>query len=186
MNYLLGHWLMHGQGEGRNPYCQTQARLKRTAMTAPLTANISLLVSFAYHDNRTDARENLAYFLTVGLPAVPRSELVHGLVINGHECAVHLPVRSDLIVLRRRNVGYDYGAHMAMLREVHRLRGTCATKGASLSKCLPFTHYFFTNAGVRTSPFLHTFSLHIARLPLTFAGAWSFLALVLAGASPLE
>lgn len=138
-----------------------------------------LLVSYAYHDGRAEARENLQFFLRVGVARRPPnpSEVVYGFVINGHNCTVPLPTnRSDVFVLRRENRGYDYGQHLALLQHlVHarqrsnkhagsweaRLRGSFAPAahveaheaGPRLLDVLDFTHFFFLNCGVR-GPFL--------------------------------
>jgi hypothetical protein len=83
-----------------------------------------LLVSFAYHDARNEARANLEYFLRVGVaPTAPKPlEVMHGFVVNGHNCSVDFPLRPDVVVLRRENRGYDFGQHLALLQHVAHLR----------------------------------------------------------------
>lgn len=140
-----------------------------------------VLVSFAHHDARSSAPENLAYFLTVGVaPYAPSPDVTYGIVINDYRCSVALPNRSDLFVVRRENTGFDHGQHLAMLQHLaareQRLRlagffdrvkarlfarsrvdtaAFDATKenGPRLLNVLPYTHYFFMNGGVR-GPFL--------------------------------
>ena len=94
------------------------------ASTAPQASNFTkkvrvrkrrLLVSYVYTEARHEARANLEFFLEVGMPAEPRWDVCTGLVVNGYNISSALPVRTDLLVLRRENAGYDYGAHMAML-----------------------------------------------------------------------
>ena len=85
-------------------------------------AEYRTLVSYAYYEGRTGGRENLEYYLQVGL--LPKSHrhggaITYGFVINGHYCSVPIPSdRPDVVVLRRENAGFDYGAHYDLLRHI--------------------------------------------------------------------
>ena len=101
---------------------------------AGTAAEKSVFVSYAYHDwKRAAAGSNLEFFLKHGVSRPsPESDLLveYGLVINGHcnrtVCTVPESfVRQDskemlLNVIRRRNVGYDFGAHTVMLDSLNR------------------------------------------------------------------
>ena len=114
-----------------------------------------VLVSYAYYDARDSSRANLEFFLKVGiLRHRPSSMVTYGFVINGFDCSVPLPTeRRDVVVLRRENVGFDYGQHLALL--LH-LAGVRAMHKSRLLDRLNYTHFFFMNCGVR-GPFLPTY-----------------------------
>lgn len=112
------------------------------ASTAPQASNFTkkvrvrkrrLLVSYVYTEARHEARANLEFFLEVGMPAEPRWDVCTGLVVNGYNISSALPVRTDLLVLRRENAGYDYGAHMAMLEHVSLEAPSCGPSAGSNS-----------------------------------------------------
>ena len=123
------------------------------------------LVSFAYYEGREGARENLQYFLRAGIDASQPGDgpISYGFVINGFDCSEPIPTdRNDIVVLKRANEGFDYGAHLALLRYiaeagVKAYRGDMAVELGSGSHVtaaqLPFDKYVFLNAGMR-GPFL--------------------------------
>ena len=77
--------------------------------------------------------------------------MTYGFVINGFNCSVPLPTgRRDVVVLRRENVGFDYGQHLALMQH---LADTQALQNSSLLHRLNYSHFFFMNCGVR-GPFL--------------------------------
>ena len=127
------------------------------------------LVSFAYYEGREGARENLQYFLRAGIDASQPGDgpISYGFVINGFECSEPIPTdRNDIVVLKRANEGFDYGAHLALLRYIAQAgvkayRGEMAVElrdfGSESQQLtaaqLPFDKYVFLNAGMR-GPFL--------------------------------
>lgn len=127
------------------------------------------LVSFAYYEGREGARENLQYFLRAGIDASQPGggPISYGFVINGFDCSEPIPTdRDDIVVLKRANEGFDYGAHTALLRYIAQAgvkayRGEMAVElwdfGSDSQQLtaaqLPFDKYVFLNAGVR-GPFL--------------------------------
>ena len=127
------------------------------------------LVSFAYYEGREGARENLQYFLRAGIDASQPGDgpISYGFVINGFDCSEPIPTdRDDIVVLKRANEGFDYGAHTALLRYIAQAgvkayRGEMAVElwdfGSESQQLtaaqLPFDKYVFLNAGVR-GPFL--------------------------------
>ena len=127
------------------------------------------LVSFAYYEGREGARENLQYFLRAGIDASQPGDgpISYGFVINGFDCSEPIPTdRNDIVVLKRANKGFDYGAHMALLRYIAQAgvkayRGEMAVElwdfGSESQQLtaaqLPFDKYVFLNAGMR-GPFL--------------------------------
>jgi len=127
------------------------------------------LVSFAYYEGREGARENLQYFLRAGIDASQPGDgpISYGFVINDFACSEPIPTdRNDIVVLKRANKGFDYGAHMALLRYIAQAgvkayRGEMAVElwdfGSESQQLtaaqLPFDKYVFLNAGMR-GPFL--------------------------------
>lgn len=92
------------------------------------------------------------FFLKVGvLQHKPSHAVTYGFIINGFNSSVPLPThRSDVVVLRRRNVGFDNGQHLAMMQH---LADTPALDNSSLLRRLDYSHFFFMDCGVR-GPFL--------------------------------
>jgi len=126
------------------------------------------LVSFAYFEGREGARENLQHYLRAGIGASQPGEgpITYGFVINGFDCSEPIPTdRNDIVVLKKENAGFDYGAHLALLRYIAKAgvqvyRGEMAVELAEFGSefqpraaQLPFDKYVFLNAGVR-GPFL--------------------------------
>jgi len=118
------------------------------AGTSPPTA-ARILVSYVYRD-QPGVRANLEYFLSVALrdkePA--GTAILFALVINGWQCPVALKPHPGrrFIVFARRDSGFDYGGHGALLRKL----GMDAIRPSTR---LSFTHFIFMNSGVR-GPFL--------------------------------
>ncbi|MDA1183557.1 MAG: hypothetical protein O2930_02800 [Acidobacteria bacterium] len=73
------------------------------------------LVLYAYYET-PEYRRNLGFFLRHGLD--DRDELI--LVINGSRCTEPIPERPNLTVLRRANLGMDFGAWQEGLDGVDR------------------------------------------------------------------
>jgi len=66
-----------------------------------------------------------------------RENIDYILVINGFYCDenIHIPVLSNLTIIRRENVGYDFGGHKSALDHIQ-------------SNDLSYDYYFFANSGV--------------------------------------
>ncbi|QKF94527.1 hypothetical protein QKU48_gp1069 [Fadolivirus algeromassiliense] len=101
------------------------------------------LISYAYYEtNKTIF--NLEYFSEMGI--INDKKYLYIIVINGEKCSVKLPDYDNVIVLRRPNVGYDFGGHKHALEWVTNKYGTI----------LPFKYYIFLNCSV-IGPFLPTY-----------------------------
>lgn len=87
---------------------------------------------YAYFEKNPHYRDNLRFFLNHAL----RPEIDYIFVLNG-PCSLEIPRQSNIRVLERPNVGFDFGGHSAGL--------------AALEK--DYEHYFFINATAR-GPFL--------------------------------
>lgn len=87
---------------------------------------------YAYYEKNPHYRDNLNFFLKHGL--LPEIDYVF--VVNG-ECSQAFPEQANIRVIRRPNIGFDFGGHSAGL--------------AALEQ--DYDHYFFLNATVR-GPFL--------------------------------
>jgi hypothetical protein len=81
-------------------------------------------------------------FLQVGLPPAQREDILYGFTINGFDCSVPIPVREDVLIHRRENIGFDYGAHGSMLMHL-----------AERNLSAHFQYFLFLNNGV-SGPFL--------------------------------
>ena len=76
---------------------------------------------------------NLSFFAKRELSC--KEEIDYIIVINGYECSVELPELPNLTVLKRDNVGFDYGGHSAALDFIK-------------SENKVYDYYFFMNSGV--------------------------------------
>src|SRR3990172_4809489 len=96
------------------------------------------LVSYAYYETE-QSKYNLEFFIRVGVFEDDNTLFV--IVINGEDCSVELP--NYCVIIKRPNVGYDFGAHSAALDHVH-------------NRNLSFDYYIFINCSV-IGPFLPTY-----------------------------
>jgi hypothetical protein len=76
---------------------------------------------------------NLSFFAKRELSC--KEDIDYIIVVNGHECGVELPELPNLTVLKRDNVGFDYGGHSAALDFIK-------------SENKVYDYYFFMNSGV--------------------------------------
>lgn len=105
-----------------------------------MTENTRTLVLFAYYESAL-SRENLTFFCQCGVFA--DAEIRYVFIINGGECSVNIPPYDNVVVLRRENVGFDFGAW------AHGL-------GATASSLDTFNTFVFLNGSV-TGPFLPSY-----------------------------
>jgi hypothetical protein len=106
-------------------------------------ATMTTVVFYAHYESPENA-SNLEFFAEVGMEADDQTTFV--IVINGGRCSIPLPDRERCIVLRRDNIGFDFGAHNHGIRFLARTRGCPADQ-------LPFDHFVFLNSTV-AGPFL--------------------------------
>jgi len=90
------------------------------------------VVIYTYY-NSESSNYNLEFFAKRELSFKPDVDYV--IVINGYNCAVQLPELSNLHVIKRPNIGYDFGGHNAALQHL----------SAENQK---YDYYFFMNSGV--------------------------------------
>jgi len=76
---------------------------------------------------------NISFFAKRELSC--KEDIDYIIVINGHECSIELPELPNLSVLKRDNIGFDYGGHAAAL-DFLTLKGKV------------YDYYFFINSGV--------------------------------------
>lgn len=62
-------------------------------------------------------QDNLRFFLRHGL--VDNDRYHYNFMINNHVCSVEIPESENISVIRRDNVGYDFGAYSASIRSVN-------------------------------------------------------------------
>lgn len=98
-----------------------------------------ILILYAYFET-PDAKRNLGFFCRHAI--APQRDRHHVIVING-KCSIEdqIPKFENVTVLRRPNLGFDFGAWAHALRSVEVGR---------------FDHFFFLNSSV-TGPFLPSY-----------------------------
>ena len=65
------------------------------------------LIFYCYFEKNDEYIERLNFFFEFGFQA----NLDYVLIIQGHKCSVRLPNRSNLIIIRRKNNCFDFGAY---------------------------------------------------------------------------
>jgi hypothetical protein len=91
---------------------------------------------------------NLDFFAQVGIIDDPN--LLFIIVVNGYTCSIELPNYENCIVLRRDNVGFDFGAHRASIDYLMNFYN-CTT-----IEDIPYDYFMFMNCGV-IGPFIPTY-----------------------------
>ena len=76
---------------------------------------------------------NLSFFVKRELKY--RLDIDYIIVINGYECDIEFPILENLHVIKRQNIGFDFGGHAEALEYIK-------TKGKE------YNYYFFMNSGV--------------------------------------
>lgn len=76
---------------------------------------------------------NLSFFVKKELEY--RKDIDYIIVINGYECDVEIPQLSNVQIIKRENIGFDFGGHNSALEYIK-------------SKSLEYDYYFFMNSGV--------------------------------------
>jgi hypothetical protein len=94
-----------------------------------------ILCIYAYFEKNQEYQDNLRFFLKHGL----NDGADFAFVLNG-KCSVPIPSAPNIIVLRRENTGYDFGAYTAALDRLS-------------ARLHLYDFYFFLNTSVR-GPFL--------------------------------
>ena len=131
----------------KKPSTYSTTRKPRFVPIQPTTPQQQrVFVNYAYAD-RVDGEKNLLFFLRNGCTSSPRTniDVYYGLTING-ECKNEIcrnpeqfvVAKENFEVLRRENVGFDFGAHTAMLERIEARDGFNHT----------FDVYIFLNSGV--------------------------------------
>jgi hypothetical protein len=103
-----------------------------------------ILITYTYFKSDS-SNYNLLYFT---LKALTYDENIdYHIVINGHECPINIPQLPNVHVIKRRNMGYDFGGHKASVEHAgHR----------------KYDYYLFMNSGVigPILPFHHPQTTH--------------------------
>ena len=75
------------------------------------------LITFVYIERDDEIiQDNLRFFLKHGV--LGNDDYHYNFVINGHECSVDIPELDNVSIIKRDNVGYDFGAYGASLESV--------------------------------------------------------------------
>jgi hypothetical protein len=102
------------------------------------SANKKICCFYVYFEKDQSYIENFDYFLKHAIV----DEMDYFIIVNG-ECSVNIPVRSNIKVFRRPNIGYDFGAYSYAIKEL---------KNAN-SNIMNYDYYFFVNTSVK-GPYL--------------------------------
>jgi hypothetical protein len=70
---------------------------------------------YAYHEKNIKYKNNLIYFLKNGI----LEEVEYYIIING-KCSVHIPNRKNITVLKRKNIGFYFGAWSYAIKKLKR------------------------------------------------------------------
>lgn len=95
---------------------------------------MSSVIIYTYYDSPS-SNYNLAFFLK--REVICRDNIDYIFVVNGFETdkAIMFPILDNVTVLRRENVGFDFGGHTRALEDIQ-------------SKGKVYNYYFFMNSGV--------------------------------------
>lgn len=87
-----------------------------------------IVMFYAYYEKNEEYKENFKYFLKKGL----LKDVKYYIIVNG-ECTVDIPEWGNVVVLRRENKGYDFGAYAHAIAKLEE----------------EYDYYFFMNTSVR-------------------------------------
>ncbi len=91
-----------------------------------------ILVVYTYFKSPS-ADYNLQFFHDYAISYKENIDFI--LVINGYECSIELKELSNFYIIKRQNLGYDFGGHSAALKFIN-------------SNNKKYDYYFFMNSGV--------------------------------------
>lgn len=90
---------------------------------------------YAYYEKNVKYKNNFKYFLNnKGI----LDEIDYYIIINGN-CTVDIPIRDNITIFKRENVGYDFGAFSYAIKNINK----------------EYDYYFFMNTSV-CGPYLNT------------------------------
>ena len=111
---------------------------------APLSVGGTLVVYSYFEADPTSDRDNLQFFLDVGVrPFAQHQDRLFVLVVNSELVTVVVPDQPNFVVVVRPNIGFDFCAWRAILAGFDELRASWQA----------FTHFIVINDSVR-GPFL--------------------------------
>jgi hypothetical protein len=93
------------------------------------------IVIYSYYQKNDEYIKNLEFFIKNGL----YDDIDYIFCINGNECSVDIPSSSNIKIIKRENVGYDFGAYSDALKQIN---------------IKLYDYFFFINTSVR-GPFIH-------------------------------
>ncbi len=94
--------------------------------------NKKILITYTYYKSPS-ADYNLKFFHDFGISYQKNIDFI--LVINGYDCSIKLKELPNLFIIKRQNLGYDFGGHSAALNYIE-------------SNNKKYDYYFFMNSGV--------------------------------------
>jgi len=93
-----------------------------------------VIVIYSYYQKNDEYVKNLEFFIKNGI----HDDIDYLFCINGHECSVDIPSQSNIRVLKRDNINYDFGAYSGALKNIN---------------INIYDYFFFINTSVR-GPFI--------------------------------
>ena len=115
------------------------------ASKALINTNFNTAIIYAYYET-SSAIYNLEFYIKTAL--TNDSNYLYIFVINGEKCSIDIPVQSNIVILKRNNIGFDFGAHAHAIRY---LLNKCTT--TNKIEDLSIKYFIFMNCGV-IGPFL--------------------------------
>lgn len=97
-----------------------------------INLNTNICCFYAYYEKNDLYKTNFEYFLENGILA----NVDYYIIING-ECSVNIPQKDNIIIFRRENKGYDFGAYSYAITKINK----------------EYNYYFFINSSVK-GPYL--------------------------------
>lgn len=91
---------------------------------------MKIFISYVYYKSPS-SDYNLEYFIKNEIKY--RSNVFYSIVINGKVVSYNIPKLSNVKIIYRDNIGYDFGGHLASLNEINKDM---------------FDYFFFMNSGV--------------------------------------
>lgn len=93
-----------------------------------------IIVIYSYFEKNDEYIKNLEFFLQNAI----YDDIDYIFCINGHQCSIDIPKQSNIKILSRDNIDFDFGAYQDALKKIN---------------IEQYKYYFFINTSVR-GPFL--------------------------------
>jgi hypothetical protein len=114
--------------KNRNKYCNKIDCLNKIEYFNNNLKELNNIVCFyTYYEKDDLYKNNFKFFLENGI----LNNVDYYIIING-ECSVYIPEKNNIVVYKRENKGYDFGAYSYAIKKLHH----------------KYEYYFFINTSV--------------------------------------